>query len=102
MERPASIVKELIENSLDAGASTLEITIEQGGKKLIQVDDDGCGLSKEDLVLTIERYATSKIAYVHDLEMIHTYGFRGEALASIAEVSVFRMQSKVMKSDEIG
>lgn len=94
VERPVSIVKELIENSLDAWATVLDIEIEKGWKGLIKVKDDGCGISKEDLWLTIERHATSKITEVKNLEAIVSYGFRGEALATISEVSGFRVQSK--------
>ncbi len=94
VERPASILKELVENSLDAWATRISIHIEKWGKKLIKVEDNGNGVAKEDLLLTIERYATSKIDEDQDLFDIGSYGFRGEALASISEVSVRRMQSK--------
>ena len=87
IERPASVVKELIENSLDAGASRVEIAVEGGGLKRIAVIDDGCGMSREDALLAIRRHTTSKIATESDLLNIRTLGFRGEALASIVEVS---------------
>ncbi len=94
VERPASVVKELLENALDAGATRIDISIEQGGKQLIKVTDNGSWIEREDMELTIERYATSKITSENDLENINSYGFRGEALASISEVSSFRIQSK--------
>jgi DNA mismatch repair protein MutL len=87
VERPASVVKELVENSLDAGAARISVEIEHGGVGLVRVTDDGCGMSKEDLVLSLQRHATSKIRSLEDLDTLKTMGFRGEALASIAAVS---------------
>lgn len=87
VERPASVVKELVENALDAGAGTVRVSIEQGGKGRIRVADDGCGMIREDLLVCLDRHATSKIRHAEDLRDVHTLGFRGEALPSIAAVS---------------
>ena len=87
VERPASVLKELLENSLDAGATRIKVQIEGGGKKLIQVTDNGCGMVRDDALLAFERHATSKIKDAEDLLNIDTLGFRGEALPSIAAVS---------------
>lgn len=94
VERPASIVKELVENSLDAGASCIQIFIEQGGLSCIKIQDNGSGITQEDLPLAIAPHATSKISQVQDLECIESLGFRGEALASISAVSRFKLISK--------
>ena len=95
VERPASVVKELLENSLDANARRISITIEFGGKKLLRIEDDGEGMGAEDARLAIERHATSKIATSDDLEAIRTLGFRGEALPSIASVSHFTLRTRL-------
>src|SRR3954447_9013927 len=94
VERPASVVKELVENALDAGASRIAIAMELGGKKLIRVEDDGEGMDPDDARLAIERHATSKIARADDLGAIRTLGFRGEALPSIASVSHFTLRTR--------
>src|SRR5882724_3698072 len=94
VERPASVVKELLENSLDAGSTRIRIQIEAGGKKLIQITDNGCGMVRDDALLAFERHATSKIKNAEDLLSVATLGFRGEALPSIASVSRLRLETK--------
>lgn len=94
IERPINVVKELVENSLDAGASKITVEIKKGGKSLIKITDNGKGIDKDDMPLSLERHATSKITCVDDLENTYTMGFRGEALASIVSISNFTMISK--------
>ena len=94
VERPASVVKELIENSIDAGPRKIEIMIRRGGISLVRVIDDGCGMDRDDALLSLERHATSKIRSASDLQAIGTLGFRGEALPSIASVSRFRLTTR--------
>src|SRR6267143_86967 len=94
VERPASVVKELVENAIDAGATRLAIHIELGGKKQVRVEDDGEGMTPEDARLALERHATSKIRRADDLSAILTLGFRGEALPSIASVSHFVLRTR--------
>lgn len=100
VERPASVVKELVENAIDAGAGKIAISITQGGRKLVSVQDDGCGMTRDDAVLALERQATSKILDVTDIEEIDTLGFRGEAIPSIASVSRFTITTRRADSDE--
>lgn len=101
VERPASCIKELIENSIDAGAKRIEVEIQNGGKALMRVTDDGIGMSKEDAILSIKRHATSKLLSVRDLQEISTLGFRGEALPTIASVSKFTLQTR-RSNDDLG
>src|SRR6202047_896334 len=99
VERPASVVKELLENSLDAGSTRIKIQVEAGGKKLIQITDNGCGMVRDDALLAFERHATSKIKNVDDLLSVATLGFRGEALPSIASVSRLHLETRAPDED---
>jgi DNA mismatch repair protein MutL len=97
VERPASVVKELLENALDAGATDIRLEVEAGGRRLIRIADDGCGMIRDDALLAFERHATSKLTTVHDLEQIATLGFRGEALPSIASVSRLMLETHALE-----
>ncbi len=99
VERPASVVKEMLENSLDAGATRIKISVEAGGKKLIQITDNGCGMVRDDAMLAFERHATSKIKNAADLLSVATLGFRGEALPSIASVSRLRLETRAAEEE---
>ena len=101
VNRPESVVKELIENSIDAGAKNITLIIKEAGKSLIQIIDDGSGMSEDDAALSFQRHSTSKIESYEDLESIMTLGFRGEALASISSVSQVELKTKT-SLDEIG
>jgi DNA mismatch repair protein MutL len=101
VQRPASVVKELLENSIDSGASRITVVIRDAGKQLIQIIDNGCGMGTEDALLSVERFATSKITGVDDLEALMTLGFRGEALASISSVSHFELKTR-RGADQLG
>ena len=102
VERPASVVKEMLENALDAGATRIKISVEAGGKKLIQITDNGCGMVRDDAMLAFERHATSKIKNTEDLLSIATLGFRGEALPSIASVSRLRLETRRAEEERPG
>ncbi|PKN80960.1 MAG: DNA mismatch repair protein MutL [Candidatus Cloacimonetes bacterium HGW-Cloacimonetes-1] len=99
IERPASVVKELVENAIDAGATNIVVIVDHGGKDLIQVIDNGSGMKEDDAILSLERHATSKIRTVHDIVQIHSLGFRGEALPSIASICRFTMITRNEESD---
>lgn len=99
VQRPESVVKELLENSIDANASSIELIVKQAGKSLIQVCDDGMGMTEEEVLLCIQKHATSKISSIEDLEAIKTLGFRGEALSSIAAVSQLEIKTKIRESE---
>ena len=101
IQRPASVIKELVENSIDAGATSVQIIIKDAGRTLIQVVDNGCGLSPTDARMAFERHATSKITSATDLYALHTMGFRGEALPSIAAVAQIELRS-MRRGDTIG
>jgi DNA mismatch repair protein MutL len=98
IERPASVVKELMENSVDAGAMRVDVAVEQGGLELVRIVDDGCGMASDDLPMAVASHATSKLSHADDLFRVRTLGFRGEALASIAEVSRFLIRSRLRDS----
>lgn len=101
VERPASVVKELMENAIDAGSTRIDVTVTAGGRKLVEVRDNGCGMNRDDALLSIERQATSKIRDVNDIERIDTLGFRGEAVPSIASVSRFTLKTR-RRGEEVG
>ena len=100
VERPASVLKELLENALDAGATRIDVTVTAGGRTLVSVRDNGCGMNREDALLSLERHATSKIRDVDDIERISTLGFRGEAIPSIASVSRFTLTTRRADAEE--
>jgi DNA mismatch repair protein MutL len=101
VERPSSVVKELVENSLDAGATTIEITVEEGGHKLVRVSDDGSGMDREDAALALVRHGTSKIRKAADLVGVSSFGFRGEALPAIASISRFELETSQSDGDGV-
>src|SRR5271165_7097831 len=100
VERPASAVKELLENAIDAQATRIDLTVERGGKDLIRVSDNGAGMAPDDVLLAFQPHATSKLQGVDDLFRIQTLGFRGEALAAIAEISKVRCQTRQSSAAE--
>src|SRR5215469_16430569 len=99
VDRPASVVKELLENALDAGAERIRVEVEAGGRKLIRISDNGCGMNRDDALLAFERHATSKLRNANDLLAIATLGFRGEALPSIASVARVTLETGTGQSD---
>ena len=101
IERPANVVKELVENSIDAGSSKIIIEIKKGGKAYISVTDNGKGIEKDDMLISLERHATSKIRRVEDLEKTYTMGFRGEALASISELTMISKTKETLLGQKI-
>ena len=101
IQRPASVVKELVENALDAGATHVDVILKDAGRTLIQVSDNGSGMGKEDALRCFERHATSKISSADDLFQLHTKGFRGEALASIAAIAHVDLKTR-MEGEEVG
>src|SRR6201997_1405096 len=102
VDRPASVVKELLENALDAGANRIRVEVEAGGRKLIRISDDGCGMNRDDALLAFERHATSKLRTVDDLLSIATLGFRGEALPSIASVARVTLETSTGEAGDAG
>ena len=98
IERPAAVVKELVENSIDAGATRIEVEFSHGGRSLIRVEDNGCGMSKDDAQMSLERHATSKLVETADLDRLGTFGFRGEAVPSIASVSRFELRTRPLET----
>src|SRR3954447_4717454 len=99
IERPAAAVKELVENALDAGATKVEVEFRHGGRSLMRIEDNGHGMTRDDALLALERHATSKIAEADDLNRLATFGFRGEALPSVASVSRFELQTRETGAD---
>jgi DNA mismatch repair protein MutL len=100
VERPASVVKELVENAIDAGADRIVVEVAAGGKETIRVSDNGCGMCRDDALLALERHATSKICDLSDLRTLRTLGFRGEALPSIAAVSRMVLETRLEEDEE--